>query len=125
MGSWTQSASAYEKALSLLPEECSAPETTLKKQCEAGLEAVRETLNRLATQKDDSFIRVPIDQVKTYELPWSRAVTMMDELVSAENPDSSVCVFFLLDSRTSGDGLNSSRLGMGYHERSQSILSIF
>jgi tetratricopeptide (TPR) repeat protein len=92
VGSWAPSESAYEKALSLLPGECSAQEKTLKKQCEDGLKFIRETLNRLSKQENDSFVRVPAGEVKIDELPWHRAVTMMDELESTKNPNSSAWV---------------------------------
>jgi hypothetical protein len=90
LGSYDQSASAFEKAISLLPLELSAQEKTLKKQCEEGLGSVRETMDRLRQQDDDSFTRVPVGEVKMDEMPWNRASTIMDELISSQNPDSSV-----------------------------------
>jgi hypothetical protein len=91
LGSYDCSASAFEKALSLLPPELSTQEKTLKKQCEEGLALVQETIDRLRHQKNDSFSRMPAGQVKMDEFPWNRAETMMDDLVSSQNPNSSVC----------------------------------
>jgi len=90
LGSYDRSASAFEKALSLLPAQLSAQEKTLKKQIEEGLESVREAVGRLRRQDDDSFTRIPVGQINMEEMPWNRASTMMDELVSSQNPDSSV-----------------------------------
>ena len=112
MGSYDQSASAFEKALSLLPSanELSGSENTLKKQCEEGLGSVRETMNRLRQQDDDSFTRIPAGQVEADEFPWNRAMAMMDELVSSRNPNSSVCD----DTDHNTDVIDSLDTGLGH-----------
>ena len=73
LGSYNRGTSAFETALSLLPAVPSAAEKTLKKQCEEGLAAIRETIIRLRHQENDSFTRIPVGEVNMDEFPWNRA----------------------------------------------------